>query len=201
MMAVTSGLKEGCWILVLEPGHPGLQESSPTLTTSVVDGTLSIVVRPDIISDEFTGPFLTHELLHAYIRLYKPQIPANAEEFYAYDAERRALSLITAGKLENALRDTSRQFELHDGADLLRLKSGNPGRLIEVIQSIESKLALPPPASVAERQMRDGLYVLILATQLAEERAVPFEGRVDEMNELLNEISMHKPVSASPETN
>jgi hypothetical protein len=201
MIAVTSGLKEGCWILFLEPGHPGLQESSPTLTTGVVDGTLSIVVRPDIFSAEFAGPFLTHELLHAYIKLYKPQIPASAEEFYAYDAERRALSLIAAGKLESALRDTSRQFELHDGADLLKLKSDNPGRLIEVIQSIEGKLAFPPPASVAERQMRDGLYFLILATQLAEERGVPFEGRVDEMNALLSEISLHESVFASPETN
>jgi hypothetical protein len=49
--------------------------------------------------------------------------------------------------------------------------------------------------------MRDGLYFLILATQLAEERGVPFEGRVDEMNALLSEISLHESVFASPETN
>jgi hypothetical protein len=64
---------------------------------------------------------------------------------------------------------------------------------MRVLQHIEGALALPEPMSLAERQMRDGLYVVMLATQMASDRGLPVDSAADEINTLLAKVSLHPP--------
>ncbi len=201
VIALTRGWKGGCWILILQSGHPWLQQPSPTLSTSVIDGMVSIVVRPDLLSNDFAGVFLTHELLHAYVRQYKPPIPDGSEEQYAYDAERRALNAKVGGRLDNLLSDTVRKFELRDENDMLDVTVSNPRRTLEILNFVDAGLALSPPASTAERQMRNGVFIVMLTDWLAEARGATFEQRVQVLSRLLDRIGLHKPASAAAATN
>lgn len=193
MFAASDGIKEGCWIMVLDEHHPWLAQPSPTLTTTALDGMLTILVRPDAISAEMAGVFLVHELLHAYIDLYKTGAPPKQEEYQAYLVEKRALELVTNVDLDGLLSSTAQQFGLQSSADLIALKSDDPQQLMRVLQHIEGALALPEPMSLAERQMRDGLYVVMLATQMASDRGLPVDSAADEINTLLAKVSLHPP--------
>lgn len=193
MFAVSDGIKEACWIMVLDERHPWLEQPSPTLTTTELDGMLTILVRPDAISAEMAGIFLVHELLHAYIDLYKTGATPKQEEYQAYLVERRALELMTNVDLAGLLSGTAQQFGLQSAADLIALKSDDPQQLARVLQQIEGALALPEPSSLAERQMRDGLYVVMFATQMASDRGLTVDQAADEINLLLAEVSLHPP--------
>jgi hypothetical protein len=190
--AVSDGVKEGCWIMMLDEHHPWLEQPSPTLTTRELDGTLTIVVRPDVISEEMAGVFLVHELLHAYIDLYKPEIAPKHEEYQAYLVEKRALELMTNVDLDDLLSRTALRFALQSSADLIALWSNDPKQLARVFNHIEGALALPEPMSLAERQMRDGLYAVMLATQLASDRGLSLDKAADDINALLEVVSLHR---------
>jgi len=194
MFALSDGVKEGCWIMVLDEHHPWLEQPSPTLATGLLDGTLTITVRPDAISAEMAGVFLVHELLHAYIDLYKPEVAQKHEEYQAYLVEKRALELMTSIDLDGLLTSTALRFGLQSSADLIALWSNDPQQLARVLSHIESELALPEPKSRAERQMRDGLYTVMLATQLASDRGLSLDKAADDINALLETVSLHRTV-------
>ena len=191
MRAVSNGTRDGCWIMVLDEGHPELAEGSPTLLTTEMGGLLVVRVRPDAISPEMAGVFLAHELLHAYQRLAKLTMSRDVKEFDAYDAEARALALSTNVDVDRVMKSFAQELMTQTTSDIIDLISAEPGRLSTAIDRLEDRLQLSESASRAERQMRDGLFVAMLSSHLSKALGLTHEQSANELQSLLEAASLY----------
>ena len=192
MMALSSGNKKGCWIMFYDTAHPSLKMPSATLFTARVDGIVTIVARPDRISEKWAGIFLIHELSHAYDELLGVSRSPGFNELIAYDLERRAYNLLSKNKFTLILDEIIHSENIQSVAELATDIKNDSKRFGLIINNIEKEFNEEPELSISERQMRDGFFVTSLAIRIGEIQNLDAKVMAQNIENLLNQISIYK---------
>jgi hypothetical protein len=189
MIARSSGSLAGVWAMVIAPDHDWLSMPGPTLANRITDGLNVIHIRPDKVTERWAGILLVHEMSHALDVRQAPHKQGCSVEFDAYRVEAEALSVVLDGKWEEVLDTVVAQQEFSSHERLLA--SVENGRIARAIGEIERRLAEPSPLSAAEREMRDGFYVVSLIDRIQEREGADISVRCEVMAQVISEISLY----------
>ena len=192
MIALSNGKIGGCWIMFYNHDHSNLEIPGPTLMTSRIDGLVTVVARPDRISEKWAGIFLVHELSHVYDELSGVSHPSGFSELVAYDLEMRAYNLLSKNKFTPLLDEIIHSKNLQTVAELATDIKNDSKHLRMIITKIESRLNEVPALSISERQMRDGFFVTSLAIRIGEKQHLDSKVMAQNLEHLLSQISLYK---------
>ncbi len=161
--------------------------------STTLDGSLHVIMlRPDKMTERWAGIFLVHEMSHALDQRKAESNPGCAAEFEAYRVEREAMNVLTSDGLDEALDEAIGRYVYASYEDVIAAVEADTGSGIgPAIDGIESRLAEPPPLSAAEREMRDGFYVLSLADRIGERADVGMEARCEIMARIIRATSKY----------
>lgn len=192
MIAVHPGRRDGVWGFVIEPGHPAMTESFPTLTSLTLDGIQTIRIRPDRMSPRWSGIFMVHEFSHVLdARDGGSDTSTCASEFAAYVVERQYYDLTNGDRLSEGLDRVIDALELKHPRDVVALYLSDADRLAQAITTLEHALEEPAEASVAEREMRDGFYYVSLVDRVGLRAGLAEEARCNAMLDAMKPASKY----------
>lgn len=192
MSALSNGSRNGIWVIVIDPGHPRLEQAGPTMRTIDENGITVIMVRPDLLTARWAGIFLVHEMSHALDQREAPDKNGCALEFDAYRVEREALNRLTEGRFDRILDvEIGRQGYANAGDVLRQLSQPSQDAFAQVLDSIERALSEPAALSSAEREMRDGFYLMSLIDRVNEKANLDAARRCSEMSAAIKSASKY----------
>jgi hypothetical protein len=178
MLAITSGRTDAPWGMVVAPDHPRLAEPGPTLRTGPDGGVLIVTIRPDAMSQRWAGIFMVHELSHLADHGTASDAIGCRAEHEAYKVEREIVNLLSDDRFDVALDTVLDDQGIRTASELQEmLASDTHDRLAAAISTIERLLEESLPLSTAEREMRDGFYVMALIERLGERAGDPEQAR------------------------
>lgn len=192
MSALSNGSRSGVWVIVVDPGNPRLEQVGPTMTTVDESGITVIMVRPDLLTERWAGIFLIHEMSHALDHRDAPDKNGCALEFDAYRVERETFNRLTEARFDKILDAEITQQGYTSVGDLLRaLNHPSQDEFAAVLDSIERKLSEPEALSAAEREMRDGFFLMSLVDRIGENRGLDTVERCRDMSAVISAASKY----------
>lgn len=201
VVALTSGRTDGAWGWVFEPDHPALARDTPTLRTLVVDDKHVMLVRPDRMSQRWAGVFMVHEMSHVLDAWDAATGSGCSTEFNAYTVEREAFDHLTSGGFTRQLDAVIAGGQLASYDAVTRAAVHAEIDLRAIFDGLETALGEAPSESLAEREMRDGFYLVSLADRIGETSGLGAFRRCEEMAAMINKAGKHPsqpPESAQP---
>ena len=175
--ALESGHSRGAWMVVVPPGHEVLKRMVATLEVRIESNPpLNVLlVKPESVSELWSGIVLSHELSHLMDRVYQtePNNPTRQQflegELRAYEIEQLAASLLSQGALEKQMDRLLARWRPSSHEELADLFSDMPAADWD---SLEAALASPTAESEAEMKLRGGFYMIALSLRFlaAQER-------------------------------
>ncbi len=168
IVSTTRGSKSGFWAIIIHPEYPALAQPGPTLSTGVDNQLALVYIRPDQVTVRWAGIFLLHELWHL-ADLRTPQLDGCTAEYGAYAVERDGYDRLNGGRFGEVMDDVTERLGFTDvDAVLVAATADSNDPVADAIAAIEQAFGEPSALSMAEREMRDGFYVVSMLDRIAE---------------------------------
>ena len=164
IISLTSGTPS-IIIAIYEPDNPILKQPRNTMFTVNQHGQTIIQIRPDIISQEYAGIFLIHELVHAVdFSTNTKSFSSDFNEMKAYFQEKYISNIYFNGKYDEALDNILKMFKINNFHDFLEARSTDNKRYTfdNELMKIDKFIGASKPESNAEAEMRLGFYLVSL---------------------------------------
>jgi hypothetical protein len=192
--ALTNGYQKGCWAVVRDPESTELKSPGSTLSLiTMASGDKVIAIRPDSISSDWAGVFITKELVHCYFIISGQANKGNeapaAEDFIAYLTERSAVDVLTNGRFTKLLDEALEKEAIKSTAELVTKRLNVAVRPWSAFKELDDQLALSPPASEAEVEMRYGFYMVAAAIRMDEKAGLDDTTRTTRLSEFISSMS------------
>lgn len=192
MISLGAGEKSGAWAVVFSFDHPELKRRGNTLTALRLNSISHVKIRPEKVSQRWAGIFMVHEMSHLFEYLTYGVRDQDSTEYYAYDYEKRALNYLTKNMFDNVLDRIIQEYKLQTHKSLHAMRKDNLQKFTPMLEEIESVLKEKPALSIAEREMRDGFYLMSLHLRISELNRIAPYARINKSREWLDTFAMFK---------
>lgn len=192
MISLSSdGHTNGLWIMLIDPGNPWLEDRNVTMSVVREEHLLMVRVRPDLITDEWIGIFLMHELSHGLENMYDVNIQSHESEYFAYLIEMLTYQLVKNESFYPVLDSVSEEFEIQTTEQFFELYANDREQVLSMLERINEKMAAGETASRAETEMRYGFFMMSMVIYLGWQNQFTWEEGAAAVNKMLEVGNMY----------
>lgn len=189
MIALEDGSRSGSWVMFYKENHPALKQRNNTLSTMTQGSIVTVVVRPDLISERWAGIFMVHEMSHVLERMYKTKIQPHESEYYAYTVEKIAYNYLSNGNLDKVLDEFLHRNNILNHQALIELAKQPENFKNKIKYEIDQPLDEKNSMSLTENEMRSSFYLMALSIRIGENNDYDEQKNIDGLNILIENFS------------
>lgn len=191
ILAMSTGKVDKGMIFVLSEDHPILHKPGPTLVTQKIAGYDGVLIRPYDVSSEWAAITMIHELVHLDHKLRGLDYSPDKEEYLAYNAEKKALNVLSEEKLNLEQEKLIKEMELNSYIQIIWNFKNNREHFQRKLMNLDEMVSSTKYKSMSELEMRLGFYAISITLDLLQRNNVNEEKSIRAVGQVLSEIGKY----------